>query len=263
MGTRCIRTRTGACLCGGQIRGETILLAEKLGVNTVVDFSGCPGGSPSAKEPNWVTCPWPPEYLQILDWQWKEVATPFWKERAKFAADHGVRIAIEMHPGFLAYSPETLLRLREIAGPGKQAATMILATCSGRASIRLPPSACWVTRSSMFTRRTRRSTRRICCAPVLDTKPYTDEAHRGWISPHVRLWTWGRMVEGVRVHVADVRLRRRAVDRARRMSLMSPEEGLTRAVRFLERGGHQRKAGGGLVGLNWIWSMVVGTSANR
>ena len=31
---------------------KTILLAEKLGVNTVVDFSGCPGDSPNAKFPN-------------------------------------------------------------------------------------------------------------------------------------------------------------------------------------------------------------------
>ena len=28
-----------------------------------------------------------------------------------------MKVAIEMHPGFVAYSPETMLRLREIAGP--------------------------------------------------------------------------------------------------------------------------------------------------
>ena len=76
-----------------------------------------PGRFSAAKYPNWVTCPWPPEYLEVLRWQWEEVAAPYWIERAKFAADHGVKIAIEMHPGFLAYSPETLLKLRAIAGP--------------------------------------------------------------------------------------------------------------------------------------------------
>jgi sugar phosphate isomerase/epimerase len=96
---------------------KTILLAEKLGVSVVVDFSGCPGDSPTAKAPNWVTCPWPPEYLDVLAWQWEKVATPYWKEHGKFAADHGVKVAVEMHPGFLAYSPETMLRLRDIAGP--------------------------------------------------------------------------------------------------------------------------------------------------
>ena len=45
---------------------KTILLAEKLGVPVVTDFSGCPGDSPSAKYPNWVTCPWPPEYRELL-----------------------------------------------------------------------------------------------------------------------------------------------------------------------------------------------------
>ncbi|MGC2620724.1 MAG: sugar phosphate isomerase/epimerase, partial [Acidobacteriaceae bacterium] len=91
---------------------KTILLARKLGVGTVVDFSGCPGDSPTAKQPNWVTCPWPPDYLEVLDWQWNEVVTPYWTAHGQFAADHGVRIAIEMHPGFVVYSPETMLRLR-------------------------------------------------------------------------------------------------------------------------------------------------------
>src|SRR5207302_1863791 len=64
----------------------TIRLAEKLGVPVVVDFSGCPGDSPEAKRPNWVTCPWPPEYLETLKWQWDEVVTPYWTNHAKFAA---------------------------------------------------------------------------------------------------------------------------------------------------------------------------------
>src|SRR5579884_2263946 len=96
---------------------NTILLAEKLGVSVVVDFSGCPGDSDTAKYPNWITCPWPPEYGELLNWQWEQKAIPYWTKQAKFAADHGVKIAIEMHPGFIVYSPETLLRLREAAGP--------------------------------------------------------------------------------------------------------------------------------------------------
>src|SRR5664279_1747059 len=62
----------------GDVSRKTVLLAEKLGVPVVVDFSGCPGDSPSAKAPNWVTCPWPPEYLDVLNWQWDEVVTPYW-----------------------------------------------------------------------------------------------------------------------------------------------------------------------------------------
>jgi sugar phosphate isomerase/epimerase len=64
-----------------------------------------------------VTCPWPPDFLEVLRWQWEEVVAPYWIKRSKFAADHGVKIAIEMHPGFVVYNPETLLKLRSIAGP--------------------------------------------------------------------------------------------------------------------------------------------------
>ena len=35
-----------------EVSRKTILLGEKLGVPFVVDFSGCPGDSPSAKAPN-------------------------------------------------------------------------------------------------------------------------------------------------------------------------------------------------------------------
>ena len=42
----------------------------------VIDFSGCPGDSDNAKYPNWVTCPWPPDYLEILDWQWEKKSHP-------------------------------------------------------------------------------------------------------------------------------------------------------------------------------------------
>ena len=45
---------------------------QKLGVPVVIDFSGCPGDSDNAKYPNWVTCPWPPEYLDVLNWQWEK-----------------------------------------------------------------------------------------------------------------------------------------------------------------------------------------------
>ena len=55
-----------------EVSRKTIRLAEKLGVPVVVDFSGCPGDSPKAKYPNWVTCPWPPDYLDVLKWQWDE-----------------------------------------------------------------------------------------------------------------------------------------------------------------------------------------------
>ena len=65
-----------------EVSSKTILLAEKLGVSTVVDFSGCPGDQPEAKSPNWVTCPWPTEYLDVLNWQWDEVVRPIGRSMA-------------------------------------------------------------------------------------------------------------------------------------------------------------------------------------
>ena len=99
-----------------EVSRKTILLAEKLGVKTVIDFSGCPGDSDTANYPSWSPTPWPPDYLDLLKWQWEKKAIPYWKKHAKFAEDHGVRVAIEMHPGFLVYNPETMLRLRAEAG---------------------------------------------------------------------------------------------------------------------------------------------------
>ncbi len=95
----------------------TVRLAERLEVPVVVTFSGCPGDSAEARHPNWVTTPWPPEFLDVLDWQWEQRALPYWQEAAAFAANHGVKVALEPHPGFLVYNVETALRLRAAAGP--------------------------------------------------------------------------------------------------------------------------------------------------
>ena len=96
---------------------KTVLLAERIGVKVIVGFSGCPGGCPTDAQPNWITYRWPPEYNEMLQWQWKEKVIPYWKEAAKFAREHGVhRLAFEMHPNFVVYNPRTLLRLREAVG---------------------------------------------------------------------------------------------------------------------------------------------------
>ncbi len=96
---------------------NAILAAEMLDVHTIVGFSGCPGDCENSKYPNWVTCAWPEDYLEISKWQWEEKVIPYWKEMADFAKAHGVnKIAFEMHPGFVVYNPETCLRLREAVG---------------------------------------------------------------------------------------------------------------------------------------------------
>jgi sugar phosphate isomerase/epimerase len=99
-----------------QVWRQTARLAAELEVGVVNTFSGCPGDHPGAKYPNWVTCAWPPDFLEILEWQWNERVVPYWAEEAAFAREQGIVVAFEMHPGFVVYNPETLLRLRAAAG---------------------------------------------------------------------------------------------------------------------------------------------------
>lgn len=96
---------------------NAVLLAEKLGVTTMVGFSGCPGDCETSTRPNWVTCSWPNDYLETLDWQWNEVLIPYWKKEAEFCKSHGIeKIAFEMHPGFCVYNTSSLLKLRKAVG---------------------------------------------------------------------------------------------------------------------------------------------------
>lgn len=92
-------------------------LAGLLDLPVVNMFSGLPGGSPTDTMPNWVTCPWPPDFLEILDYQWNKVVIPYWKDAVKVAEANKVKVAFEMHPGMLVYNVETLLRLRNAVSP--------------------------------------------------------------------------------------------------------------------------------------------------
>jgi sugar phosphate isomerase/epimerase len=216
-----------------EVSKRTIRLAEKLGVSVVVDFSGCPGDSPNAKYPNWVTCPWPPEYLEVLAWQWDKVVTPYWTKHAKFAEDHGVKIAIEMHPGFVAYSPETLLKLRAIAGKNigcnYDPSHMFWQAIDPIAAVRLLGDAIF----HVHAKDTWVDPPNVRRNGVLDTKEYTDEVNRSWI---FRTVGYGHGPEFWRALVSELRLAGYdgAISIEHEDSLMSVNEGFTKAVRFLK-----------------------------
>ena len=96
---------------------NAVRVAQRLEVDTVITFSGCPGDSEGSLYPNWVTCAWPEDYSKILKWQWEEKVIPYWKETSEFCKAHGVnKIAFEMHPGFSVYNTTSLLKLREAVG---------------------------------------------------------------------------------------------------------------------------------------------------
>ncbi|MCR2806685.1 sugar phosphate isomerase/epimerase family protein [Paenibacillus soyae] len=95
---------------------KTIELANRLEVEVVNTFSGCPGDHEDAKYPNWPVAPWPNDFQDILKWQWEQKVIPYWSEIGGIAEKAGVKIGLELHGGFSVHSPATLLRLREAAG---------------------------------------------------------------------------------------------------------------------------------------------------
>jgi sugar phosphate isomerase/epimerase len=213
---------------------RTVELAAKLSVPVVIDFSGCPGDSDNAKYPNWVTCPWPPEYLDLLDWQWEKKVVPYWTQHGKFAADHGVKIAIEMHPGFVVYNPETMLKLRAIAGDSVgcnyDPSHMFWQSIDPIKAVRVLGDAVF----HVHAKDTEIYDYNLPKTGVLDTKKYTDERNRAWIFRtcgygHPYGW-WKEFISTLRMYGYDYVLSIEHED-----TLMSPDEGLTKAAEFLNQ----------------------------
>ena len=90
---------------------KSIELAARLGVRRVVTMSGTPGSESSSTKPVWNVLPWHSAFLEIRDYQWNEVAIPFWKRIQAVAAEHDVQVCLEMHPGNVVFNPRTMERL--------------------------------------------------------------------------------------------------------------------------------------------------------
>jgi len=212
---------------------DTVRLAQAIGVDTVITFSGCPGDSDRATKPNWVTCPWPPDYLEILDWQWQEKVTPYWRDAGKFAKDHGVRVAIELHPGFVAYHTESFWRLREIGGE----AIGVNFDPSHLFWQGMDPLVCvrelGETIYHVHAKDTFLDQQNIRRNGVLDTKPYTNEKERSWI---FRTVGYGHGLEFWRALISELRLAGYdgSISIEHEDSLLGVNEGFTKAVSFLQ-----------------------------
>lgn len=213
---------------------NAVLLAEKLGIDTVVCFSGCPGDSEGSKYPNWVTCPWPDDFLKILDWQWSEKLIPYWKKTAAFAEAHGVtHIAFEMHPGFCVYNPETMLKLRAEVGPVLGAnfdpSHLIWQGIDPVAAVRYLKGAIYHVHAK-DTKIDKYNTAQI---GVLDTKHYSDELNRAWVFRTVGFGNgegyWRDFVSNLRLCGYD-----RVLSIEHEDSVMTIDEGLRKAVEFLK-----------------------------
>ena len=214
---------------------NAVLLAEKMGVDTVVTFSGCPGGSPEDKTPNWVTCPWPDDFTEILDYQWNEVLIPYWKKEVEFVRAHGVKkIAFEMHPGFCVYNPETLMKLRNAVGPEIGAnfdpSHLFWQGIDPVAAIRYLGDAIYY----FHAKDTKIDKLNTEVNGVLDTKHYGDEIHRSWIFRSVGYGhdeqVWKDIMSALRMVGYDGMISIEHED-----SLMSVPEGLGKAIDMLKR----------------------------
>ena len=212
---------------------SAVLLAEKLGVKTVITFSGCPGDCPTAKYPNWVTCAWPDDFVKISDYQWNEVLIPYWKEAAGFAKEHGVRVALEMHPGFCVYNTETMLRLRaavgDTIGANFDPSHLFWQGIDPVRAIRTLGDAVF----HFHAKDTKIDAYNTSENGVLDYKPYADEAHRSWI---FRTVGYGHDAEVWRDIISALRLigYEGALSIEHEDSLMTTREGLEKAVAFLK-----------------------------
>ena len=94
---------------------RSIRLAERLGQTRVVTMSGLPGGEPGATVPNWIVNAWNSASLDVLDYQWGLVAD-FWRETDRMAADHGVKVALELHPQNVVFNTADVYKLVELTG---------------------------------------------------------------------------------------------------------------------------------------------------
>ncbi|MDR1663343.1 MAG: sugar phosphate isomerase/epimerase [Clostridiales bacterium] len=213
---------------------STLKVAQKLGIDTVITFSGCPGDRQNAKHPNWVTCAWPPEYLDVLKFQWEEVLIPYWKKTAALAAEYGVtKIALEMHPGFCVYNPGTLLRLREAVGPAIGAnfdpSHLYWQGIQPVEAIKAMKGAI----HHFHAKDTRVDAFNTAVNGVLDTSPYDGALNRSWIFRTVGYGhdelEWRSIISALKASGYDG-----AVSIEHEDCLMSVEEGLEKAIAFLK-----------------------------
>ncbi|MEG0571301.1 MAG: sugar phosphate isomerase/epimerase, partial [Oscillospiraceae bacterium] len=215
---------------------KAILLAQKLGVTIINTFSGCPGDCEGAKYSNWVTCPWPEEFTTILDYQWNDVLIPYWKEKVSFAKKHGgIKFALEMHPGFCVYNAETLLKLREAVGD-EIGANFDPSHLIWQGADPVQAIKAIGKENAIFhfhAKDTKIDKYNTAINGVLDTKHYSDVLNRSWVFRTVGYGNdyayWKDIVSALKTVGYDYVISIEHED-----SLMSVNEGLTKAVDFLK-----------------------------
>jgi len=213
---------------------STVELAQRLGVGRVNLFSGCPGDSETATYPNWVTCAWPNEFGELLEWQWNEKVIPYWREQAALATSHGVRLGFEMHPGFVVYNPASLLRLREACGEAIGANLDPSHLFWQGIDIEVAIAELGREGAIFHThaKDTALNARNVALNGVLDTVPLGEVGRRSWVFRTVGYGhgelDWRRILSALRLAGYDDVLSIEHED-----ALLSIDEGFRKAVSFL------------------------------
>lgn len=160
---------------------------------------------------------------------------PYWEKTAAFAQAHGIRkIAFEMHPGFCVYNPETMLRIREAIGDTLGAnldpSHLFWQGIDPVAAIRALGNAIYF----FHAKDTALDRYNVARTGVLDTKHFSDVKNRAWVFRTVGyghdLQTWKNIISALRVAGYEGPVSIEHED-----GLMSGEEGLTKAIRFLQQ----------------------------
>lgn len=212
---------------------DTVHLAEELGIRKVITFSGCPGDSPTSQYPNWVTCPWPDDFLEVLDYQWNDCLLPYWQKAGQIARESGVRVALEMHPGFCVYNTASMLRIRreigDVMGANLDPSHLIWQGNDITASIRELKDAIY----HFHAKDCRIDVLNTGRKGALDTVAYSEQAERSWQFCTVGYGHgqefWKNVVAALRIAGYDDVLSIEHED-----GLMSEKEGLEKAVLFLQ-----------------------------
>ncbi len=214
---------------------RAIKLADQLGVGVVTCFSGLPAGQAGDATPNWIVAPWPPEHLEALAYQW-ELATDYWQELADHADNHGVDIAIEMHPNMLVHEPRGLVRLREATnhrlGANYDPSHLYWQGIDAVEAVRYLGARDAI--HHVHAKDTAIHPANVRTKGLLDATPYDEAAERSWLFRTVGYGHgeahWKALVSALRLVGYDGALSIEHED-----ALMSSREGLEKAVELLQR----------------------------
>lgn len=210
---------------------KTIKLASLMNVPVVNGFSSVAGGNATDTHVNWPVLPWPTEYDDSYNYQWEKKLIPYWKGVNLDATSAGVKIGIELHGGFLAHTPYTMLRLRDAAGDA--------------IGCNLDPSHLWwqgidpvaaikILGSKnaihhFHAKDTYLDQDNINMHGLTDMQPYDKVATRAWTFRSVgcghELKVWSDIVSALRIYGYDYVLSIEHED-----PIMSIDEGLSRAI---------------------------------